>query len=282
MIELSQFKTLKVELENSAATVTLNRPEVRNAFHPSMISELTEVFRELTNRAGGAGRASAAVASPDDGEIRAVILRGAGKSFCSGADLGHMQSMASFTLEQNKQDADQLFEMFWAIRNCPYPIVGLVHGHVMGGALGLLALCDIAAAVDGTQFCFSEVKLGLAPAVISPFVLEKMNASHARRYLLTGEIFSSQVARESGLVQFSGDWTQVESFVSGIAKALGQNGAGAVRATKSLILGVMDSPGWSERRKLTTESIASRRVSEEGQEGLKSFFEKRAPAWRLD
>jgi methylglutaconyl-CoA hydratase len=191
-----------------------------------------------------------------------------------------MKSMAEFTLEQNRQDSEQLHEMFWAIYNCPYPVVGRLHGHVMGGAVGLAALCDVAAAVEGTQFCFSEVRLGLAPAVISPFVLEKMSASYGRRYMLTGEVFGAAEAKASGLVQFVGDELAVDAFLDDLLKVMAANGSEAVRATKGLLRAITEIPEWEKRRELTTQVIAERRVSAEGQEGLRAFFEKRSPSWK--
>jgi methylglutaconyl-CoA hydratase len=259
-----KFETIKLEEKGRVAVVTMNRPDVRNAFHPTMIRELTEVFSELSKRV----------------DLAAVLLRGEGKSFCSGADLGYMKSMANFSFDENRHDSRQLFEMFWTLRACPHLVIGQVHGHAMGGAVGLVALCDVAAAVEGTQFCFSEVRLGLAPAVISPFVLEKMQASSARRFMLTGEVFGSDEAKASGLVQFVGDEGAVAAFIDNTIKAALGNGVEAVRATKGLLRAVSEVPEWDKRRAMTTEVIAQRRVSAEGQEGLKAFLEKRTPSWK--
>jgi methylglutaconyl-CoA hydratase len=259
-------KTIRIELEGAVATVVLNRPDVRNAFHPTMISELTEAFREIAARE----------------DLSVVVLKGEGKSFCSGADLGYMKSMAEFTLEENKQDSEQLFDMFWALRCLPQPVIGLVHGHVMGGALGLLALCDVASAIEETQFCFSEVRLGLAPAVISPFVMEKASPSFVRRYFLSAEVFDVEAARDSGLVQQSGSREVCEAWVNQMTKIFLANGPQAVRASKSLILFNETNGDWHSRRSFTTQAIAERRVSDEGQEGLKSYFEKRSPAWKQE
>lgn len=261
--ESKSYQTLKWEETDRVVAITLNRPEVRNAFHPTMIAELTSAFLELSGRS----------------DVAAVYLKGEGKSFCSGADLGYMQSMASFTLEENEKDSQDLFEMFGSIRSCPHPVVAKLHGHVMGGALGLAAVCDVSAAVEGTQFCFSEVKLGLVPAVISPFVLEKMHSAHARRLMLTAEVFDVALARESGLVDFAGSADEVDQFLEKSLSALKNNGPEAVRATKRLIREVMARADWKERKAMTTKLIAERRVSQEGQEGLKGFLEKRRPSW---
>lgn len=258
------YSTLKFEVSGRVATVTLNRPDVRNAFGAQTIRELTVLFASLNGRR----------------DISVVVLKGEGKSFCAGADLAYMQSMANFSLSENEQEARSLHEMFWMVRACPHPVVGKIQGHAMGGGLGLTALCDIVGAVDGTQFCFSEVKLGLAPAVISPFVLERMQISHARRYMISGEVFDAAAAKEAGLVHFSGSEAEVDAFVERTVTAITQNGPDAVRATKGLLRAVLEISSWPAKAELTTQVIAERRVSEEGQEGMRSFLEKRAPKWR--
>jgi methylglutaconyl-CoA hydratase len=260
----TDFKNLIVSLEKNVVTVSLNRPGVRNAFHPELISELTQVFKNLAV----------------EKSISAVILRGEGPAFCAGADLTYMKSMAGFSLAENRQDADELFEMFWTLRNFPFPLIGRLHGHVMGGALGLAAVCDIVAAVEATQFCFSEVKLGLVPAVISPFVLEKIAPSFARRFMLSGEVFTGEEAVSAGLVQFCADAVQVDEYIAKLVKNFARNGSEAMRATKSLLLSFYgQEQSWSKKRADVTGLIAERRVSAEGQEGLQSFLEKRTPAW---
>lgn len=261
---MNENKNLKLEVSGRIVTVTLNRPDVRNAFQPEMIRELKATFQELSKRQ----------------DISAIVLKGEGKSFCSGADLGYMKSMAGFTFEENVRDSGELFDMFWAMRTCPHPIIARVHGHAMGGALGLIAVSDVVGAVEGTQFCFSEVKLGLAPAVISPFVLERMAVSHARRYMLTGEVFGTDEALRSGLVHFAGDAAAVDAFIEQTSKTISRNGPEGVRATKTLLMQVSAENDWSKRRELTTRVIAERRAGAEGQEGLRAFFEKREPNWR--
>lgn len=256
---------LKLQIKDRIAEVTLSRPDVRNAFQPKLIRDLTKMFDGLAKRT----------------DIAAIVLKGEGKSFCSGADLGYMKSMAGFSFEENVRDSGELFDMFWTLRACPHPIITRVHGHAMGGALGLIAVSDIVAAVEGTQFCFSEVKLGLAPAVISPFVLERMAVSTARRYMLTGEVFGAEEALSSGLAHFIGDESAVDSFIERTLAAMALNGPEGVRATKTLIMGVSSESDWRKRREMTTKVIAERRASAEGQEGLLGFFEKRAPSWRV-
>jgi methylglutaconyl-CoA hydratase len=258
------YQTLEIDKQGPVVTVSLNRPEVRNAFHPSMIAELTEVFAALSQVS----------------DVSAIILRGRGASFCAGADLGYMKSMAAFTYEENERDAQSLFEMFWTLANCPHPVIGKVHGHAMGGAVGLVSICDVAAAESGTKFCFSEVKLGLVPAVISPFILQKMNPGAARRYMLSAEVFEASEALTSGLVQFVGSETEVDGFIKNTAQNFSASGPEAVRATKKLLKAITETTDWQKRREVTTHVIAERRVSAEGQEGLKAYLEKRAPHWK--
>lgn len=266
-MKAEQEQTVKVGRRGHVATVSLNRPDVRNAFHPRMIAELTRVFTDDLNR---------------DSSLRAVVLRGEGKAFCAGADLGWMKSMVDYTLEENQTDSEKLFEMFAALRACPVPVIGRVHGFVMGGALGLTAVCDIVAAEAQTRFCFSEVKLGLAPAVISPFVLEKMHASYAHRYMLTGELFAVDEARAAGLVHFVGAETDIDAFISDTVKVIVENGPEAVRSTKGLLRLNREASNWDKWKSQTSRVIAERRVSPEGQEGLRGFLEKRSPSWKVN
>jgi methylglutaconyl-CoA hydratase len=259
------MKTLKFSIEGRVATLTLNRPDIRNAFNVEMIAELTSTFKDLSKNSN----------------VSVLVLRGEGKSFCSGADLGYMKEMAGYSLEENMNDARALDEMFWSLRACPQAVVARVHGHAMGGALGLIALCDVVAAVEGTQFCFSENRLGLVPAVISPYVLEKMNAGAARRFMLSAEVFTVWAAADSGLIEYAGAESDVDLFVATVVKSISENGPGSVQATKQLLRKLPSLTEWSQKRDLTTKTIAEKRVQPEGQEGLKSFLEKRDPSWKL-
>ena len=258
------MKSVLLEIQGRVATVTLNRPDLRNAFNAEMIGELRDAFTSLHALK----------------DVSVLVLRGEGKSFCAGADLTYMSSMAGFSLEQNLDDARALDEMFWALRSVPQAVIARVHGHAMGGALGLLACCDIVAAVEGTQFAFSENRIGLVPAVISPYVLEKMNAGAARRYMLSAEVFTVWAAADGGLVEYAGGENDVDEFVSTVVKALSANGPEAVQITKKMVRELATLPSWAEKRALTTKTIAHKRVSPEGQEGLKSFLEKRSPSWK--
>lgn len=257
------MKTVITKKEGGLLKVTLNRPEVHNAFNIEMIQELTEVFRK----------------SSEDPSLQTVLLSGAGKSFCAGGDLNWMKSMAKFTHDENLKDADQLFEMFWAARSCPITIIGNLTGNVMGGGLGLAAICDIVAAHKDTKFCFSEAKLGLVPSVISGFVLEKAIPHVARELMLTAEVFDVETCFKLGLLHFTGETEEVDDFVQSKIDFLANNGPEALRATKKLTQFVSDND-WKEIRKECTKVIADRRVSAEGQEGLSAFLERRKPKWR--
>ncbi|MGE0526775.1 MAG: enoyl-CoA hydratase-related protein, partial [Bdellovibrionales bacterium] len=199
-------------------TISLNRPERRNAFHAGMIREITRAFDDAAK----------------EKSVRAVLLTGEGKSFCSGGDLEWMKSMADFTLEENLADADELFGMYWAARTCPVPVVGRVFGHAFGGGAGLVAVCDIVAAEVSTQFSFSEVKWGLVPAVISPFVVERANPPQVREWFLTARVFTAMEALSGGLIHFTGTLSEVDSYLERTFQALTGAAPEAARATKKL------------------------------------------------
>jgi methylglutaconyl-CoA hydratase len=257
------MKTITVQDQGEKITITLNRPERRNAFDSVMINELTMAFKEVNKNL----------------KVRILHLTGSGESFCSGADLEWMRSMKNFSFEQNLEDSKALFEMFETLAMSPVPITAIVKGHVMGGANGILSMCDVVAAEKSTQFAFSEVKLGLVPAVISPFILSKMKKSSARNLMITGRIFSAQEAYDGGLIEFVGTVNEIESYMDQIHKALSIAGPEAVRETIQLISHVDNCYDWQEVKSITTKTIANKRVSVEGQEGLNAFFEKRKPNW---
>ena len=240
------------------AYVKLNRPDLRNAFDPDMIQKIEDVFVALNERK----------------DLSAVALLGEGKVFCAGADLNWMKAMVKYSLEQNRQDSNQLFSMFEAVARCHLPILGLVHGAAVGGAMGLLACCDYVIAEENTQFCFSEVKLGLAPAVISPFVARKAHLGLVRPWMLSGKVFDSTEAQRMGLVQ---EIVSNGKGLSGLPKKMqmfSESGPEAAREIKKLLYD-LPSLNWEQQKERTTRLIAERRVSSEGQEGLKSFLEKR-------
>jgi len=245
------------------ATVAINRPEVRNAFNDEVIEEMTAVFSELAERA----------------EVRCIVLAGNGPAFCAGADLNWMKRMAGYTRDQNLADAAALANMLRAIYRCPKPTIARIQGDVYAGGTGLAAVCDIAVTVDTAQFCLSEVKLGLIPATISPYVIRAMGARAAHRYFLTAERFSAAEALRIGFVHEVVAADQLDGKVAEIAQSLVQAGPAAVKACKEL---VQDVAGHEITQLLidrTVQGIADIRVSEEGREGIQAFLGKRKPAW---
>jgi methylglutaconyl-CoA hydratase len=242
---------LRVERDGDLLRVTMTRPERRNAFDAELIHELTEAFSRA-----------------DD--ARAVVLAGEGKSFSAGADVEWMRSSIELSYEENVADARRLRMMLEAINSCPAPVLARVHGHALGGGCGLVASADIAIAAADAKFAFAEVKLGIIPAVISPFALAKIGASAARRYFVTGERFDAQTALRIGLVHEVAE--DLDGAVERILAELRTAGPEAARHAKQLVLERPDPLG-TERR------IAQRRTSDEGQEGLRAFVENRNPAW---
>lgn len=255
------MKHVKIDVQNNIQWVRLNRPEKRNAFHPEMIAELTQIFKKAAKS-----------------DLRAIVLTGEGESFCSGGDLEWMKAMADYTLKENQRDSENLYDMYETARICPIPVIGQIHGHAFGGGLGLVAVCDIVAAESKTQFCFSEVKWGLVPAVISAFVMEKMAPAKTREWMMTAKIFSAAEAFAGGLIHFQGDMIQVKQYVDGTIAHLRKGGPEALRETKKLLRFLEENPR-EKYRKETTRVIAKKRVGPEGQTGLKSFLEKKPTSW---
>ncbi len=253
-----------VLFEKSAgiATVTLNRPDERNSFNDEVIAGLTSAFRTAA----------------DLQDVRVVLLRGAGKVFSAGADLGWMKKAASLSEKENCEDALKMASMFEALYYCPKPTVAVVHGAAMGGAMGLIAACDAAIAAESTKFAFTEVLLGLAPAVIAPFVIAKIGAANASRYFLTGEIFDADAAHKIGLVSSVVTDAHLNDAAAALATQLKKGSPAAQSEIKRL---VSMASGFSpvEFRDYTSKLIARLRVSEDGREGMASFFEKRLPKW---
>lgn len=254
---------VKLEEKNQIAEVTLNRPDVRNAFNPEMIQELTDIFTQFNQRK----------------DLRLLVLKGEGSVFCAGADLNWMKSMITYSLEENQTDAEKLFLMFEAIQNCIHPIMTVVQGAAMGGALGLLAASDVVIATEPTQFAFSEVKLGIAPAVISSFVLSKIEPRKVSAYMISGKAFDGTTAKDMGLVHEVVSERDLSAKLLEWQKTFLEAAPEAVRESKKL-LSHLKLQSLAEQKKATTLLIAERRVSAEGQEGLKSFLEKRKPSWR--
>lgn len=245
------------------ATVTMNRPEVRNAFNETTIAELTQAFRDLGT----------------DQRIRVIVLAANGPAFCAGADLNWMKKMAGYTHAENLADAGQLAEMLRVIYTCPKPVVAKIQGDCYAGGMGLAAACDMAVSVESANFCLSEVRLGLIPATISPYVIKAMGESAARRYFLTAERFSAAQALRMGFVQEVTAADSLDAKVDEIARALAGNSPNAVRQAKQLVQKVGGREITPELIASTVQGIAQIRASDEGREGVRSFLEKRKPSW---
>jgi len=255
---------LKITEEKNIALVSLNRPDVRNAFDPALIQKLTETFQSFAQRT----------------DLRAIVLSGEGKAFCAGADLNWMKSVVDFSLQQNEQDSQRLFEMFESIWNCPMPVVGLVHGAAFGGALGLMAACDYVIAEEKTQLCFSEVRIGIAPAVIAGFIMQKVSPGQVSHLMISGKVFQPKEILGSGLVHEIVGEAHLAETLGKVIRLFQDAAPEAVRETKKL-LRKLPALNWAETKMTTCQLIAQRRVSAEGQEGLKSFLEKRDPNWKV-
>ncbi|SHH46742.1 enoyl-CoA hydratase/isomerase family protein [Massilia sp. CF038] len=258
-----QFETLTVDIVERVATITLNRPDVRNAFNEFTIAELGLAFKDLGENA----------------EVRAIVLAAKGPAFCAGADLNWMKKMAGYTYAENVDDAEKLADMLRTIYLCPKPVVAKVQGDCYAGGMGLVAACDIAVSASGVAFCLSEVKLGLIPATISPYVIKAMGENAARRYFLTAEKFSAQEAHRIGFVHEVVALDVLDATVAGIVKALVTSSPNAVRQAKVLVRDVSGKTVDSALVVDTAERIADIRSSEEGREGVASFLEKRKPNW---
>jgi methylglutaconyl-CoA hydratase len=256
------FEHIRSERDGSIERLTLNRPQVRNAFNAEMIAELTE-WAAVTAR---------------DAAIRAVVIAGAGPTFCAGADVTWMATTITYSEAENVEDAMRASCMFAAIDTLPVPVIGRVHGGALGGGAGLAAVCDIVVADEHATFGFTEVKLGIIPAVISPFALAKVGRSAARELFLTGRRFTAQHAQEIGLVHNVVPVQDLDASVAAIVSEVLTAGREATGAAKRLIADIWGRPV-HEAQPITAQALAKRRVSEEGQEGLRAFLEKRRPRW---
>ena len=260
------MKHLTLQFDRGVETVTLNRPEVRNAFNDEVIAELTAVFSEIAKRP----------------EVRCVVLAGNGPAFCAGADLNWMKRMAGYTREENLADAAGLARMLEVIFGMPQPTIARVHGDTYAGGMGLVAACDIAVCADTVQFCLSEVKLGLIPATISPYVIRAMGTRAAHRYFLTAERFGAEEAKRIGYVHEVVKAEGLDAKVRELAQALVDAGPEAVKACKKLLHDVAGHEITAGLVRRTVEGIADIRASDEGREGVQSFLGKRKPNWLLD
>ncbi len=259
------FQSLQIDRQSGIATVTLNRPDVRNAFNEIMIAELTQAFARLGAEEG----------------IRVIVLAASGPVFCAGGDLHWMQKMAGYSQADNLADATLLAQMLRTVYLCPLPVVARVQGDCFGGGMGLAAACDIVVAAESVRFCLSEVRLGLIPATIAPYVIRAMGQQAARRYCLTAETFSAQEAQRIGFAHRVVAPEELTRTVAGLVQDLAANGPQAVRQAKAL---VRDFAGRAIDDALVAESaerIARIRASDEGREGIVAFLEKRKPGWQV-
>ncbi len=254
--------TVSLTCEGSVARVTLDRPDIRNAFNDEMLADLREAFATIR----------------DDPAVRVAVLTGEGQAFCAGADLHWMKRVVSYTYEQNYEDSLHLALMLREIYDCPKPVVGRINGPAIGGGTGVVAVCDIAIASEDAVFAFSETKLGLTPAAISPYLLKRMGEKNLREYFLTGERFTAAQAAEMGLVNDAVPADQLDAAVDAKVRMVLTGGPAALAVTKRLIRDISER-STEENGPYTAEVIARLRMSEEGQEGMNAFLNKRKPVW---
>ncbi len=260
---MKEFSTIKLSIESDIATVALFRPEIRNAFNELMIREITAAFHEIEK----------------EPEIRAIVLKGEGQSFCAGADLNWMRDVAGYSFDQNFEEGYRLSQCFYTIYTCPKPTIARVHGAAIGGANGLLAACDIAVCDDETVFSLSEVKIGIVPACISPYVIKRVGEYGARELMLTGRRIKGKEAEQYRLVNKSLPVSELDKHVNELLALLKTSGPKAIAHCKHLIDEVANNIALDEALTFTAHMIAEIRASEEGQEGMAAFLEKRQPAW---
>jgi len=257
-----KYETIEIHKEKDVTTVYLNRPEVHNAMNEKLMKELTTCFKELSR----------------DDNTRIIILTGRGKSFCAGADLNWMKSMAKYSKEENIEDSRLLLNLYETIYTCPKPVIGRINGHAFGGGLGLFAVCDIAIAIPNCKFAFSEVKLGIIPSVISTYIVRRIGLSNMRRLFITGERFNSEYAKEVGLIDYVVPEEKFDERIQRYVELLRSSGPKAMEEVKKLVDACekMDVEKYKEH---TVKKIAELRISKEGQEGINAFLEKRKTKW---
>lgn len=257
------YETLKVEKDKDTATIFLNRPEVHNAMNEQLMKELIQCFNDLI----------------DEKSIRIIILTGNGKSFCAGADLNWMKSMVNYSKEENIRDSNLLLDLYNTIYYFPKPVIAKVNGHAFGGGIGLFAACDLAIAIPNCKFAFSEVKLGIIPSVISTFIARRtIGLAHMRRFFITGERFTSAEAEKIGLIDITSQHDEIDKMIDKYVSILRSSGPKAIREVKKLI-DRYEQCSLDEYTYHTVEKIAELRISNEGQEGINAFLEKRKAQW---
>ena len=263
---MDNYDTLEISVAGKVATITLNRPQLRNAFNEDAIADLTMAFDEVSQDTG----------------VRAIVLAANGPAFCAGADLNWMKKMAGYTAAENEADALRLADMLRTIYFSPKPVVARVQGDCYAGGMGLVAACDIVVASDNVNFCLSEVKLGLIPATISPYVIKAMGEQASRRWFLTAERFDARAAHRLGLAHEVVPLEQLDASVDAIVQALVANSPNAVREAKKLVRDIAGLPIDDVLLADTAGRIAAIRASGEGREGVAAFLEKRKPSWLGD
>lgn len=260
---MKDFKTIEFEQKEDLGIVWLNRPEIHNAFNEVMISELIECFEAINKMK----------------EVRITILRGRGKSFCAGADLNWMRGVANYSYEQNFSESLNLSKCFYTIYTCKKPTIAMVHGAAIGGANGLLASCDFAYADENTTFSLSEVKIGIIPACISPYVIKRVGEYGSKELMITGKRIKGPEAEHHRLVNKSLPPEELEPYVDSVIALLRTSGPMAMTQCKSLIYNISNKESIEQALESTARMIAEIRASEEGQEGMAAFLEKRKPKW---
>ena len=257
------YETLEIEVKDKVAIVWLNRPDMHNALNQQMIADLIDCFESLNVET----------------EIRIIILRGKGKSFCAGADLNYMKGISTFGVKENYQDSLKLAKCFNTIYTCHKPTIAVVQGAAIGGANGLLAACDFVYCADDTKFAFSEVKLGIAPATISPYVIKRIGEYGSRELMISGKRFTGKEAEGYKLVNKSLPSEELDTYLKTVIDGLMSSGPEAMAACKRLIYDISNTLSFEESVDYSARLIAELRASKEGQEGMASFLEKRKPNW---
>lgn len=261
---MKKYKTIKITVEHKIATVWLNRSNVHNAFNSEMISEIIDCFKSFNNKQN----------------ILLILLRGHGKSFCAGADLNWMRDVSKQSYDENITESKKLYDCFFSIYKCQKPTIAIVHGAAYGGANGLLSACDITYCIDNTTFALSEVKIGIIPATISPFVIKRIGEFYAKELMLTGRRINGKEAESYKLVNKSFENIEtLEKYLNEIIEQIKTSGPNAISYCKTLIYDVCNNLSLEDTRNYTAKIIAEIRASKEGQEGMSAFLEKRKPNW---
>ncbi len=260
---MKNYQTLEIEIKDNVGTIFFNRPKVHNAFNEVMILEIISSIKELN----------------DNGDVRIIVLRGRGKSFCAGADLNWMRDVAKYSYEQNYQESLQLAKCFYEIYTSAKPTIAIVHGAAIGGGNGILAACDFAYCDDNTTFSLSEVKIGIIPSAISPYVTKRVGEYGSRELMLTGKRFKGSEAEKHKLVNKSLSAEELNPYVDSVIKLLKTSGPKAMTMCKKLLFDIVNKLTLDEAVEYTAKMIADIRASEEGQEGMAAFMEKRKPNW---